>query len=83
MVVVSPCTQQDYQMAAKLANDGVASGVVLINGLAKVSRSCIVTCFCFRDLQGSSILTFDTRLSPSTTRRVRTVLVDLPPWPTT
>ena len=39
VVILSPCIQPDYQMAAKLANDGVASGVVLINGLAKVSRS--------------------------------------------
>lgn len=37
VVVVSPCIQQDYQMVSQLAKDGVASGIVLINGLAKVS----------------------------------------------
>ena len=38
VVVVSPCVAQDYQMASQIAKNGVASSVVLINGLAKVSR---------------------------------------------
>lgn len=40
VVVVSPCVAQDYQMASQIAKDGVSSSVVLINGLAKVSRRC-------------------------------------------
>ena len=36
-VLVSPSVRQDYQAAQKIASDGVAGAVVIVNGLAKVS----------------------------------------------
>jgi hypothetical protein len=36
-VIVSPSVRQDYLAAQKIASDGVAGAVVLVNGLAKVS----------------------------------------------
>lgn len=36
VVFVSPSSSQDYLIASKIASDKVASGVVLVNGLAKV-----------------------------------------------
>ncbi|CAJ1909458.1 unnamed protein product [Cylindrotheca closterium] len=39
VVVVAPCIGPDYSIASQLAKDGIASGVVIINGLAKSAKS--------------------------------------------
>ena len=36
IVIISPSSSQDYQAANKMASQGIASGVVLVNGFSKV-----------------------------------------------
>lgn len=38
-ILVSPSVRQDYLAATKIASDGIAQAVVIVNGLAKVSQS--------------------------------------------